>query len=298
MQPIAALVLAPLLVGIVNRVKALFAGRQGRPLLQLYFDIAKQLQKGAVYSDTSSWVLRAGPTVALAAVMAALLFIPAACVPSVLSFGWDLVLVAYLLGLARFYTMNAALDTGSAFEGMGASREAQFSALAEPAVLLVLAALTRGLQGSKSLTSIVASLDVSAWSSHGAVLILAAASVLIVFLAENSRVPFDDPNTHLELTMVHEAMVLDHGGPDLAFILYGASLKMWAFAMLAAGILVPVRTGQPWLDGTAAIAAVLVIGALTGVVESVMARLRLVRLPQLLVAASLLAVLAFMLKGR
>ena len=133
-----ALALAPLLLGVINRTKAFFAGRNGQPLFQLYYDLAKLLRKGAVYSRTTSWVFRAGPIVGLAAVVLATAIVPLAGVGAPLAFAGDLVLFAYLLGLMRFFTVIAALDTGSAFEGMGASREVQFSALAEPVLFLSL----------------------------------------------------------------------------------------------------------------------------------------------------------------
>ncbi len=296
-QSLAALALAPALPGVINRVKAWFAGRRGRPVLQTYYDLGKLLRKGAVYSETSSWVVRAGPVVGLAATLCALAFVPAGGVPSPLQVGWDLVFVAYLLGIARFFTLIAALDTGSAFEGMGASREVQLSALAEPALILLLAAVSRALGRGRSLSDVVGAVDVAAWSAHAPTLGLAVAAMLIVFLAENCRVPFDDPNTHLELTMIHEVMVLDHGGPDLAFILYGAALKMWILASIVVGIAMPIRTGNLWLDGLAATAAVFAVAVFTGIIESVMARLRLVRLPMFLVAATVLSILAFVLHG-
>jgi len=181
---------------------------------------------------------------------------------------------------------------------MGASREVLFSALAEPALVLLLASLARTAGGDATLSGILAGVDGSAWSVHAPVFILAAAGLFVVFLVENCRVPFDDPNTHLELTMIHEVMVLDHGGVDLAFIQYGAALKMWVLALLVVGVLVPVRTANPWMDLAFATGGVIAIGAMTGVVESTMARLRLVRLPHLLIGATVSGILAFVLQGR
>jgi formate hydrogenlyase subunit 4 len=229
---------APLLVGIVNRTKALFAGRTGSPLLQAYYDMAKCLAKGAVYSKTTTWVFRAGPVVGLACVLTALLVVPFAGRPGLLSFDGDLILLAGLLALMRFVTVVAALDTGSAFEGMGASREAQWAVLTEPAFLLALAALAR-LGGTLSLSGMTAALSAGTVSRGGLGLPLAVGAMALVFLAENARLPFDDPNTHLELTMIHEVMVLDHGGPDLGLIAYGASLKLWVLGSLVVGMLVP-----------------------------------------------------------
>ena len=132
------LMFAPLLLGIINRTKALFAGRRGMPLLQLYYDVWKLLRKGAVYSRATTWVFGAGPIVGLAAVVAAMALVPFGKMPALVAFPGDLILFAYLLGLMRFFTMIAALDTGSSFEGMGASREVQFSALIEPALGVLL----------------------------------------------------------------------------------------------------------------------------------------------------------------
>jgi formate hydrogenlyase subunit 4 len=291
LQFIIPLLAAPLLPGIVNRVKAIAAGRRGQPLLQGYYDLAKLLGKGAVYSRTTSWLFRAGPTLGCAAAVTATAILPWAGVPALLSFDGDVILFAGLFGLARFITILAALDTGSAFEGMGASREAWFSALTEPALLLALAALAR-LSGSLSLSGMLAGGGVS--GGAGAALLLAAGAAFVVFLTENARIPVDDPNTHLELTMIHEVMVLDHGGVDFAYIQYGAALKLWALGGLAASLLLP-RTGAPWLDLAAALAAMLAVAAATGVVESVMARLRLARVPQLLVAAIAMSALALAL---
>lgn len=288
------LVLSPLLPGVINRTKAYFAGRQGQPVLQLYWDLWKLLHKGAVYSRTTSWVFRVGPIVWLAAAATALLIVPLGRSASPLRFEGDLILLAYLLGLMRFFVVLAALDTGSAFEGMGASREVQFSALAEPALLLALAALARQT-GQLSLTGMYGAISPAMLLSAGPAMALAAGALLIVFLAENARVPVDDPNTHLELTMIHEVMVLDHSGPDFAFILYGSALKMWILGALLVNILLPVHTGRLAIDIAVRVGGLLVLAAATGVVESTMARLRLVRVPQLLVAGSSLAVLALIL---
>jgi len=291
--PAAGVLLAPLLFGIINRTKAFFAGRRGQPLLQLYHDVLKLLRKGVTYSRTTTWVFRAGPITGLAAVLAALALVPMGGVPAPLSFAGDLLLFAYLLGLMRFVTVLAALDTGSSFEGMGASREVCFSALAEPALLFGLAAVametrTLSLSGMLAVTP-------ESWRSQGPALGLVTVALGVVLLAENARIPVDDPNTHLELTMIHEVMVLDHGGPDLAFILYGAALKLWVMGALLVGLAVPLRIGHALLDAGVFLCGMLVLGIVIGVVESSMARLRLVGVPKLLVGATALAVLALVL---
>ena len=294
LHPFLALALAPLLLGVVNRTKAVIAGRKGQPLLQLYYDLWKLLRKGAVYSRTTTWVFRAGPMVGLAAVLVAAAIVPFGGWPTLVGFSGDLILFAYLLALMRFFTVIAALDTGSSFEGMGASREVQFSALAEPAFLLGLAAVARAT-GSLSLHGMISSVSVALWTQMGAALALVAVVLLVVLLTESARIPVDDPNTHLELTMIHEVMVLDHSGPDLAFILYGAAVKLWLLSALLVGLVIPIRSGNPWLDGAAVLAGMLCCGVMIGVIESSMARLRLLRVPQLLVGAGVLAALALVL---
>jgi formate hydrogenlyase subunit 4 len=213
----------------------------------------------------------------------------------VLRFEGDLLLFAYLLGLMRFCTILSALDTGSSFEGMGASREACYSALAEPALLLGLAALAIHTQ-ELSLSGLYAAITPQTVVAQGGhALLLVPAALLVVFLTENARIPVDDPNTHLELTMIHEVMVLDHSGPDFALIQYGAALKLWTLGALLVGILVPVRSGWWTLDLACGLASLAGLAVLVGVIESCMARLRLLRIPQFLVAASVLSILAVML---
>ncbi len=298
LHPLCALVFAPLLLGIIHRTKAFFAGRKGQPLVQPYLDLVKLLRKGVVYSHTTTWVFRAGPLVTLAAAIASLLLVPFAGARAVIAFPGDLVVFACLLGLMRFSTILAALDTGSSFEGMGASREAAFSALAEPALFLGLAALARRC-GSASLSDSYGAVVLFDFGPSGGLpLLLVGAAFFIVFLWENARIPFDDPNTHLELTMVHEVMVLDHGGPDLAFAEYAAALKLWVLGALVTGILLPMRHGQWAVDFLFGLAGMVALAVVTGVIESTAARLRLTRVAQALVAAMVLSSLGLMLTLR
>jgi formate hydrogenlyase subunit 4 len=289
-----AVALAPLMTGVVNRVKAGFAGRAGAPVLQPYFDLAKLLRKGAVYSRTTTWAFRLGPCLGVAGGLAALLVAPWGGGRAALAFPGDMLLFAGALALARFGTILAALDTGSAFEGMGASREAAFAALAEPALLVGLLALARAA-GELSLSGIYHALTPGELAAPGGVaVLLAAAAFGIVFLAENARIPVDDPNTHLELTMIHEVMVLDHGGPDFALVQYGAALKFWALGTLVAGFVAPVREGE-WAALAATVGAMFLLSVAVGVVESAMARLRLGKVPNFLAGAFALAALALLL---
>jgi formate hydrogenlyase subunit 4 len=297
LPPLLAVTLAPLLPAVIVRTRCLLTGRTGPPLLQGYADLGKLLAKGTVYSRTTTAVFRAGPLVGLAAVALAAALVPFGTVPAPLAFSGDLVLLAGLLALMRFATVIAALDTGSAFEGMGASREVQFAALAEPALVLALAVVVRGT-GSLSLTGAFAALTPAAWGHAAAALVLVLGTLFVVHLAENARVPVDDPATHLELTMIHEVMVLDHGGPDLGLIQYAAALKLWVLGALIVDVALPVQGLATWAALVVALAGMLVLAVLVGVVETVMARLKLVRVPQLLVGATALAVLALVLGMR
>ena len=288
-----ALLLAvpPLLLGIVQRIKALFAGRKGPPLLQVYYDLAKLLRKGAVYSRTTTWIFRAGPIVSLAAVLTAGLLVPSAGIPAPLAFSGDFILFAYLLALARFATVLAAMDTGSSFEGMGASREVTFGSLTEPVLFAGLLVLAVGSH-SLCLSEILGPALHDLWARAGPALVLVAVSFAVLLLAENCRIPVDDPSTHLELTMIHEVMVLDHGGPDLAFILYGASLKLYVFAALLVRLVIPLGVGSPLAHAGLFLGGLALVAVLVGTIESSMARLRLVRVPALLGGALVLATVA------
>lgn len=288
---ILLLLAPPVMLGLITKTKALVAGRKGPPVLQPLYDTVKLLGKGAVYSTTTTWMFRLGPVVSLAAVLAASALVPLAGSP-LISFNGDAILFAYLFALGRFVTVMAALDTGSSFEGMGASREVAFSSLAEPALILTFASLAYR-SGGLCLAQMFAP---HSGPSAAAGTILVLGTLFVVLLAENSRIPVDDPNTHLELTMIHEVMVLDHGGPDLAFILHGAGLKLVLMSSLL------VRLVLPEMSPAAAFGSLLlglaVMAAAIGLVESSMARLRLVRVPQLLVAAICAAAFGLMLTLR
>src|SRR5487761_804601 len=206
------LLLAPLLPGIINKVKAWVAGRRGPPVLQLYYDLAKLWRKSVVMSNLASPGFIIGPAVAWVALVGAALLMPLGPLGSALSFRGDVLLLIYLLALARFCTAWAAMETGSAFEGMGAAREVSFAVLAEAAIIAAVLSL--------SLQSRSVSLSAMLVPSAGSGTLLLAVGLFTVLLAENCRVPFDDPTPPLELTMVHEVMVLDHSGPPLAAVLH------------------------------------------------------------------------------
>ena len=289
--------LPPLLLGIITKIKALFAGRVGPPLLQPYYDIAKLLRKGSVFSTTTSWIFRVSPVVGIVTAVMASLLVPLGNHAPPLTFVGDVVLFAYLFGLARFFMVAAALDTGSAFEGMGGAREATFSCLAEPALFLGLLVLVKR-SASLSLAGMLGMGVAPGWRGAGAPLVLVLASLFIVLLAENCRIPFDDPNTHLELTMIHEVMVLDHGGPAFGMILYGASLKLFALGAIVVRLAFPFGTGNTWGDWGLFVSGMIGLAIVIGIVESVMARLRMRQVPALLVAACLLSSFGIVLLAR
>ena len=294
---LVAFALPPLLLGIINRTKAMFAGRNGPPLLQPYYDLNRLFRKGSVFSTTTTWVFRAGPVVGLVTAALAVLMIPLGDAKAPISFTGDLILLVYLLGLSRFFTASAALDTGSPFEGMGAAREVTYACLAEPAFFLGLLVLAK-LSGKLNLASMLGTSLASHWGNEGASLVLVLLSWFIVLLVENCRIPFDDPNTHLELTMIHEVMVLDHSGPAFGMILYGAALKLFLFGALIVRLAMPVTTGFVWLDWPLFLAGMLLIAIGVGVVESIMARLKLPHIPVLLVASCLLSAFGILMLVR
>ncbi len=289
-----AVLLAPLVPAMITRTKSELAGRTGQPLLQPYRDLLKLARKGAVYSDTTTWIFQMGPVVGLASLMCAVALLPFGGFPALTSFSGDFVMVAYLMALGRFVTVLAALDTGSSFEGMGASREVTFSALAEPAFFLALAALAKQTR-HLSLGSVLMAIAPGTWMGAAPMLSLTLAALAVVFVAENARIPVDDPTTHLELTMIHEVMVLDHSGPDLAMIEYGAALKLWLFGAMIVGVAIPCHRGNPWIDAGAGLIGMTALAIATGAVESTMARLRLLRIPQLMLGAIVLSALALAL---
>ena len=291
------LALPPLLLGVINKTKAFIAGRKGPPVLQLYFDIFKLMQKNVVLSTTTSWIFVASPVVAVVTVLLAGLLMPLGPFHAPLGFTGDLILFAYLLALSRFFTTAAALDTGSPFEGMGAAREVTFACLAEPALFFAFLVLVK-MSGSLRLDDMLHAFDPAAWQGTAAPLMLVSIGLFIVLLAENCRVPVDDPNTHLELTMIHEVMVLDHSGPLLGLIFYGAALKLFVLGALFLHVMAPLSFGNAWLDWPLFVLEMLALSVGIGLVESAMARLQMRHVPYLLIAAVLLCGFGFVLLVR
>lgn len=291
LQIVALLTLPIVVVGVINRTKSLWSGRKGQPILQLGYDLARLVRKRAVYSEVTTFVFRTMPYVVLATAIVSGLVVPILGVQAPLSFRFDFVWFAYVWGLGRLALMLGALDTGSAFEGMGASREAVFSAILEPALFLVGGAVTlvtheRSLSALLSLRA--AGSDVVVWAG-------AVVALFVLVQVESARMPVDDPTTHLELTMVHEVMILDHSGPELAAVQAGSAIKMTVGLGLVATLLNPL-VGRAALPAVAAanVVLLLVLAVAIGTVESLIARLRLRTVPQYIVVALVAASVALL----
>jgi len=293
---VAATLLMPfLMVGLVNRSKAWWGGRKGPPLAQSLWDLLRLLRKRPVLSQVTTPLFRAGAWVVLGASLLAAQIAPLLGPFAPLQFAHDFVVFAYTLGLARLFLMLSAMDVGSSFEGMGTAREASFTAFVEPALFLLVGTALVGT-GQTSLAGLIGQ-----WHHSPAFVWLAAPAVGVLFVllqAEAARVPVDDPATHLELTMVHEVMVLDHSGPELAAMQYAAAIKMTVYAGLIAALLNPFDLAtQPAPAVLAALAIMAAVAVAVGCVESLTARLRMRHVPPYLALASLVAALGLGLAG-
>jgi len=298
LQAAVLLALAPLLRGVIKKMKAAFQTRQGPPLLQGYYDLAKLLRKEPVRSETASWVFVAGPRIYFATAVAATMLIPVLFAGAPLEQAGGILVLVGLLALGRFALATASLDTGSPFGGMGGSREMTVAALAEPALMLGL--FTVALWGgSLNLGELVRTTTVRGPSGHPSEL-LAAAALFIVLLAEAGRVPVDNPATHLELTMIHEALVLEYSGRHLALIEWAAALKLFAYSCAGLALFFPWGVAEA-NDHVALLLALPVLvaklaigGFLLAFIETLLAKMRIFRVPEYLASAFLLGVLALL----
>lgn len=286
------LVMPFLLPGVINRVKSLWSGRKGPPLFQPGWDVLRLLRKTPVYSPTTTPLFRIAPWVLLITSLASAMVTPLLGSTPLASFSFDYVVLAYAWGLGRAAVMLAALDTGSSFEGMGAAREATFSTLVEPALFLVVGALCL----FSHTHSLAQALRLHVNDGGSAVAWAAAVLCLLVVLqTETSRMPVDDPTTHLELTMVHEVMVLDHSGPELAAIQFGNGVKLLVGASIIATLLNPLAGAGTLLSAGLTCVLSLLVAVVVGTVESLIARLKLRAVPQYVavaIAAGAVALLA------
>jgi len=297
-QLIMVLTLSPFIVGVIRKVKARLQCRRGAGLFQPYADLVKLFGKQPVISSTTSWVFTSAPSIVFSSTVAAGLLIPVFISHTPLNFAGNIIALVYLLAVGTFFLILAGLDAGSAFGGMGSSREAVIATLAEPAMMLSILAIAL-TAGSTNLSTIVhqsALLEgvVLAPPAH----LMALAALFIVTLAETGRVPVDNPATHLELTMIHEAMLLEYSGRYLALMEWAAGIKLLVFLTLIVNVFAPwgiatsVSPSALALGVVVYVAKVAGLAVVIGVIESMFAKLRLFRVPELLGAAFILALLA------
>ncbi|PZX17291.1 formate hydrogenlyase subunit 4 [Breznakibacter xylanolyticus] len=275
--------------GIVIRTKSLASGRKGPGVMQPLYDVVRLFRKGSVYSPTTTVIFQVAPTVYFASVVMAILLLPMGQMPGVLSFDGDFIFFAYILALGKFFNIIAALDTGSSFQGMGASREALFSMFAEPAFFILMGSMAL-LTGHTSFHDIFAELHLGSTINY-ALAGLASFVLVMIAMIENSRMPIDDPKTHLELTMVHEVMILDNSGFDLGLITAAGYLKFAMYGTLIVNLFVGSTDPQYAIPLFFAIQALMAVSV--GLIESFMARFRMSHNAQFIVALSSVALLIF-----
>lgn len=299
-QMFLVLLLAPLLTGIVRKVKARLQRRRGPPLLQPYRDLRRLLGKEVVLADSASWLFRVVPYMVFAVTWVAAALVPTFATGLVFSWSGDMIAIIALLGSARFLLALAGLDVGTSFGGIGTSREVMFASLAEPAMIMLVFTIAL-VAGSTQLSSI-ADFMLSPAIGLRVSLALALVGFIIVAIAENARIPVDNPATHLELTMVHEAMVLEYSGRHLAMIELAASLKLLLYVSLIACIFVPVGltsgTGGVLgyaFGGVTYCGKLVVAGTLLALFETSIAKMRVFRVPNFLGIALMLGLLGTLL---
>lgn len=275
--------------GIIIRTKSVTSGRKGPGIFQPLKDIWRLFKKGAVYSKTTSIIFQVAPSIYFASVLMAILVIPLGQFKGIISFDGDFVFFAYVLGIGKFFSIISALDTGSSFEGMGASREALFSMLVEPAFFILMGSFIL-LTGHTSFEQIFASLHFGSYISY-ILAILATFVLAMITMVENSRMPIDDPKTHLELTMVHEVMILDNSGFDLGLILYASYLKFAMYGALIANLF--MGSFPLYLTIPIFIAIQILFAISVGLLESFTARFRMNHNAQYILALSSVSLLIF-----
>jgi formate hydrogenlyase subunit 4 len=300
-QMLLVLLLAPLLTGLVRKVKAHLLRRQGPPLLQPYRDLVRLMRKEVVLAENASWLFRVIPYLVFAATWVAASLVPTFRTGLLFSWSADLIAIIALLASARFYLALAGLDVGTSFGGIGSSREVMIASLAEPAMVMIVFTLAL-IAGSTQLSTMAAYL-ISGEAGLRVSLGLALIALIIVAIAENARIPVDNPATHLELTMVHEAMVLEYSGRHLALIDLAASLKLLLYVSLIACLFTPWGMAAPGTGVAALVLGVLTYlgklaagGILLAVFETSIAKMRVFRVPEFLGAALMLGLLATLLR--
>lgn len=290
-----AMLTAPLFPGIILKVKAFFAGKQGPPIFIKYYTVLKLFRKGSVYSNSTTFVFTLGPIVSFATAVIALLFFPFADSEPLFFFNGDVIVLFYIMGIGRFFTVVAALDTASPFEGMGAAREVFFSTLAEVTIFTILILFYR-ISGSLSFAEyFTGDNQICLLSGSGALLLFVIVALFMVLLTENSRVPVDDPATHLELTMIHEVMILDHSGPDLGLIELGSFYKLFFYSAFITQIIYPFTLASGIANTVIFYAILSCVYVAIGITESIMARFKMNLVPQYILTSFALVFFAAIL---
>jgi formate hydrogenlyase subunit 4 len=293
-QMALVLALAPLLTGLVRKVKARLQRRRGPSLIQPYLDLRRLIGKEVVLADNASWLFRVAPYLIFAVTWVAAALVPTFATGLLFSWSGDLITIIALLGGARFMQALAAMDVGTSFGGIGASREVMIASLAEPAMLMIV--LSVALIAGSTQLSTIASYLATAQVGLRVSLALALVALIIVALAENARIPVDNPATHLELTMVHEAMVLEYSGRHLAMIDLAASLKLLLYISVIVCIFLPIGLGDGYAIGFFSYLLKLAVGGvLLGVFEMSIAKMRVFRVPNFLGVALMLGLLGVLL---
>jgi formate hydrogenlyase subunit 4 len=296
-QLILLLAVSPLVTGVIRTLKARLQTRRGPGILQPYRDLYKLFRKGMVVPETASWIFSATPYVVFVATLIAGLMIPMISAQAPLGLFGGVLAMVYLLGLGRFFLALAGLDTGSSFGGLGSSREMTISALAEPAMMLAVFTVAIGAN-STSLSEVARTAIGQNWHFLAPAQVLAFAALFVVMIAETGRIPVDNPATHLELTMIHEAMILEYSGPYLALIEWGASIKQLVLLMLLINVFWPFGLQPEWSPGGALIGLgylllkLLLLSCSIVLIETTNAKMRLFRVPELLAVAFTLGALA------
>lgn len=275
--------------GIIIRVKSIASGRRGPGIFQPVKDVVRLFKKGVVYSETTSFVFQIAPTIYFSSIVMAVLVVPFGQSKGLISFNGDFIFFAYVLALGKFFNIISALDTGSSFEGMGASREALYSMFAEPAFFIFMGSVAL-LTGYTSFHEMFAALHIGSYITY-ALAILGTFVLMMIAMIENSRMPIDDPKTHLELTMVHEVMILDNSGFDLGLILSAGYLKFAIYGALVVNLFIGIFPLQLSIPMFFVIQVVLASGV--GLIESFMARFRMSHNAQFIFVLTSVSLLIF-----
>lgn len=277
-----------IMIGIIKKTKAFWGGRKGVRLFQPLYDVLRLLKKEAVYSETTSWVFKTAPVIGFSAILFAGLLVPMLNGKAIMNIPFGFIIFSYILGFGKFFSLIGAMDTGSSFEGMGASREACFSTIVEPAFFIFMGSVV-ALTNNNSFANFKMILENAGIYGY-LIIALAVITLFIMLLIEGCRVPVDDPTTHLELTMIHEVMILDNSGVDLGLITWGAGIKMFLFEALIAALIIPA--GLPvWLAITAFLAIICLLSIIIGTIESSIARFRMTHVFEFIFIMSITALI-------